>query len=36
VSEALKAKIAAIVDAAQKTGALDEDALAELPPDIAG
>jgi tetratricopeptide (TPR) repeat protein len=34
--EALKAKIDAIVDAVQKTGALDEDALAELPPDIAG
>jgi tetratricopeptide (TPR) repeat protein len=36
VSEVLKARIDAIIDAAQKTGALDEDALAELPPEIVG
>jgi hypothetical protein len=33
--EALKAKIDAILDAAGKTGALDEDALAELPSRLA-
>jgi hypothetical protein len=35
-SEALKAKIDAIVDAARKTGALDEGALAELSSELAG
>jgi hypothetical protein len=33
--EALKAKVGAILDAAEKTGALDENALAELPAGIA-
>ncbi len=34
--EALKAKIDAILDAAEKTGALDEAALAELPAELTG
>jgi hypothetical protein len=33
--EALKAKIGAIFEVAEKTGALDSDALAELPAEIA-
>jgi hypothetical protein len=33
--QALKAKIGAIFEAAKKSGALDEDALAELPAEIA-
>jgi hypothetical protein len=33
--EALKAKIGAIFEAAEKTGVLDGDALAELPAEIA-
>ncbi len=35
-SEALQARIDAILDAARKTSALDEDALAGLPPELAG
>jgi hypothetical protein len=33
--EALQARIEAIGEAAERTGALDESALAELPPEIA-
>jgi tetratricopeptide (TPR) repeat protein len=36
VSEALQARTDAILDAARKTGALDEGALAGLPPELAG
>jgi hypothetical protein len=35
-SEALQAKTDAVLDAAKKSGALDEGALAELPPELAG